>query len=601
MNDIKDNPNFRLKPVAEFLDGCHSFYIPSYQRGYRWDEKQVIDLCKDISDFAKDAKKGDFYCLQPIVVKEKRWNNGKSISGWEVIDGQQRLTTMLLYLSYLRANFDDAKKPGAVFYEIYYETRPKLNFDNLNYTKDIDSFYAYKAKETISKWFEDNKVKTSKIIEVLFDLYDEKVKEPQVKFIWYVVTNDNDINSIKTFNNLNKGKIHLTNSELIKALFILKSQEEKDEIKTENLDLKELSYEWNEIENALHDDRFWFFLANKDYNPATRIDIIFDFLTDKPAKADIDYSYRKFQELYDDKSSEYWIDKDIVNFTQAWDEVKKVYQTFVYWFENGTLYHYIGFLIDCGITLKQIFKECRTFNKFDTPKLLQTLIRKEVFKNIDVNELLYRDPNCKKTLLLFNIETCVLQQNDESSYFRFPFDLYKKYKWDIEHIDSQTENPLKEPRDKIVWLSYVQNLDCSEELKKKSSSLKLELEEKKKDIGNKFEDVYKDVLNSIRNKDDNNESKSDDSIENLTLLDAGTNRGYGNALFPTKRQTIIEKEHKGVFIPPCTKNLFLKYYTKNDKEASQWKNTWTKIDKEAYREAILNTIGYLVNDLTNGN
>lgn len=257
-----ENPNFRLKPVAEFLYSKHSFYIPSYQRGYRWDKKQVEDLCKDISDFAKEAKRGDFYCLQPIVVKEKQWRNGNDINGWEVIDGQQRLTTMLLYLSFLRENFDDAKKSDAKFYEIFYETRPKLDFSNIDYSKDIDSFHAYQAKQTISNWFHENKVKTSRIIEVLFDIYDENDNEPQVKFIWYVVSNNSDIESIKTFNNLNKGKIRLTNSELIKALFILKSQENK-----EKLDLNELAYEWNEIENALHNDSLWFFLTNKNYNP----------------------------------------------------------------------------------------------------------------------------------------------------------------------------------------------------------------------------------------------------------------------------------------------------------------------------------------------
>jgi len=601
MND-NNNPDFRLKPVAEFLDGNHSFFIPSYQRGYRWDIKQVEDLCKDIWDFAKDAKKRDFYCLQPIVVKEKQWNNGgKSINGWEVIDGQQRLTTLHIFLEYIkngsRTNFVIESEP----YEIYYKTRSILDFNNPVKSADIDSYYVFQTKNTIEQWFKKNKPRFSNLEDVLFNLYDEKDNEPQVKFIWYVVTNDSDIESIKTFNNLNKGKIRLTNSELIKALFILKSQEEKDGSKTEQLNLNELAYEWNEIENTLHNDNFWYFLANKNYNPATRIDIIFDFLTEKPLIADTDYSYRKFQELFDDSNSDFWNTKSVKNFTIAWEEVKKVYQTFVYWFENGTLYHYIGFLIECGISLKQIFYECNKTIKSNIPGLLQSIIREEIFKKIDINELMYNDPYCKKTLLLFNIETCVLQQDEDNSYYRFPFELYKKYNWDIEHIDSQTENPLKEVRDKIVWLSYVENLDCSEELKRKSASLKNELEKKKKDKGNKFDSVYKEVLHSIRNKNDKSaESESDDSIENLTLLDAGTNRGYGNALFPTKRQTIIEKEHKGTFIPPCTKNLFLKYYTKEDKEASQWKNAWTHVDKKAYREAIFNTIGYLVNDETNG-
>jgi len=45
------------------------FIIPAYQRGYRWDEKQVTELLDDLWEFInKEKKKGEFYCLQPIVV-----------------------------------------------------------------------------------------------------------------------------------------------------------------------------------------------------------------------------------------------------------------------------------------------------------------------------------------------------------------------------------------------------------------------------------------------------------------------------------------------------------------------------------------------------
>jgi uncharacterized protein with ParB-like and HNH nuclease domain len=595
-----NNPNFRLKPIAEFLDGEHHFNIPSYQRGYRWDKKQVEDLCKDIWDFARDAQNGDFYCLQPIVVKEKDWEkNGKKINGWEVIDGQQRLTTILLYLIYLRNNSDDAKNSNAAFYDINYETRPELNFNKIDYKDDIDSFYAYNANEVIRKWFENNQVKKSKIVEVLFDQYEEEVNkktEPQVKFIWYVVTNDNDIKSIKTFNNLNKGKISLTNAELIKALFILKSQEEKDKKKTEHLNINELAYEWNEIENTLHNNSFWYFIANKDYNPSTRIDIIFDFLTEKQSTSDSDYSYRKFQDLFDNPKTEFWENKDILNFTQAWEAVKKVHQTLVYWNENSTLYHYVGYLVACGVSLKVIFNNCNGKSKTQVTLALRSLIYDKILKNIDFNELVYdkRYDHCKNTLLLFNIESCIVQQElHEGAYYRFPFDLFKLYDWDIEHVDSQTENPLTEVKDKIVWLSYIDNLDCDKDLKQSCFELKKVLKEKKKDIGYKFGGLYKKVLSVVQSENKTKEAEDNDSIENLTLLDAGTNRGYGNALFPTKRKTIIEKDRNGIFIPPCTKNLFLKYYTKNDKSNTQWKNNWTQTDKKAYLKAIHETIDYL--------
>ena len=52
------------------LEGL-SFYIPNYQRGYRWTTQQVEDLLNDIYDFVNKSHQGDdFYCVQPLVVKE---------------------------------------------------------------------------------------------------------------------------------------------------------------------------------------------------------------------------------------------------------------------------------------------------------------------------------------------------------------------------------------------------------------------------------------------------------------------------------------------------------------------------------------------------
>ena len=57
-----------LKSVSELLG--MKFFIPSYQRGYRWTEQQVKDLLEDIWEFTKKKKQEyEFYCLQPLVVK----------------------------------------------------------------------------------------------------------------------------------------------------------------------------------------------------------------------------------------------------------------------------------------------------------------------------------------------------------------------------------------------------------------------------------------------------------------------------------------------------------------------------------------------------
>ncbi|MDE6027693.1 MAG: DUF262 domain-containing protein, partial [Muribaculaceae bacterium] len=81
-----------------------------------------------------------------------------------------------------------------------------------------------------------------------------------------------------------------------------------------------------------------------------------------------------------------------------------------------------------------------------------------------------------------------------------------------------------------------------------------------------------------------------DNISNLALLDYETNRSYGNAFFPLKRQRIIENDSMGVFVPIATKNLFLKYYTPNVGNMMQWTNEDGKNYIAAITELINNYI-----------
>lgn len=68
-----------------------NFWIPSYQRGYRWTADEVTKLLDDIWKSA-----GQPYSLQPIVVKKRE------VDAWELIDGQQRLTTLWLIFNYMQ-------------------------------------------------------------------------------------------------------------------------------------------------------------------------------------------------------------------------------------------------------------------------------------------------------------------------------------------------------------------------------------------------------------------------------------------------------------------------------------------------------------------
>ena len=74
---------FDLKSINQLIE--YSFFVPSYQRGYRWDTVQVYSLLNDINEFTPDFQ--SFYCLQPFVLKQIKE---------ELEEGRQKLLSTVL-------------------------------------------------------------------------------------------------------------------------------------------------------------------------------------------------------------------------------------------------------------------------------------------------------------------------------------------------------------------------------------------------------------------------------------------------------------------------------------------------------------------------
>ena len=189
--DNTSNSNFCPKPVAALITTKHHFVIPSYQRGYRWEEKQVIDLLEDIYEFAKQDKEDSYY-LQPLVVKPCKWifMDGTQVDAWEVLDGQQRLTTLRLILMFIFSNglmpLEKKIFSSEKIYNLTYTNRPQLDFENPNPLDNIDSYYLAVAKSVIEKWFIDHIQENvmTQMKECLLLSNNKKL----VKFIWYEVS-----------------------------------------------------------------------------------------------------------------------------------------------------------------------------------------------------------------------------------------------------------------------------------------------------------------------------------------------------------------------------------------------------------------------------
>ncbi len=566
------NNQIALKKINDILE--LNFFIPSYQRGYRWTEQQVNDLLNDIWEFINKPNKqqGEFYCLQPIVVKtctdefvknnqlESEFDN----KWYEVVDGQQRLTTIFIILSYLEKFLGEeslsssyGKSKFVLEYETRHETRNFLsNITNKEDYIGIDSYFIHKAYTTIESWFKGQK-QPKFVRDSILNAFmiDDDNKFP-IEIIWYELSSNDD--SIESFIRLNVGKIPLTNAELIKALF-LQERNFGDEVELRQL---EIAKEWDSIEYALQNNNFWAFLNETDSNIPARIEFLFDVMYKVAKKddseADNKYgtdqyaTFRFFNKKFDPSGN---LSKAVEN---SWNEIKDYFSAFEDWYNDNEWYHYIGYLIWAGTSIVDIYSLYKKSSKTEFKEKLVELVRKHI-GNIE-----YHDNNGKynvsvsyetdkKTLrsllLLYNIE--FILQKKESDYYRFPFDLFKDDKWDIEHISSQTTNELKDKKDQEEWLKVA--LDALDDKTKK------EFEDDNISSSTDFNLKRKWITEKVGEENIDEDLKN--CVGNLTLLNASINRGYGNAIFPAKRKVIIEHDKIGSFIPLCTKNVFLKYLT----------------------------------------
>lgn len=306
--------------IGELLDGRY-FYIPSYQRGYRWTDKQVDDLLRDLLCFANDTKDDyDFYCLQPIIARpitdEKKLKElFKDVSldvlqekgVWEIIDGQQRLTSIFLLYKYLVAkkgwDADTLKEEedGKELYHILYATREdssvfleNLNLDMIkseDIQKDnIDFYHMANAFRYIDNWIKnDGKIINQRynlggsldtVRNSFFSLLNgmRNTKTGSVQVLWYELAEDKEKSSIKEFQKINTGKIRLTDAELIKGLFLLNKNFEQS---SKFIKQSTLAIEWEFIENTLHANNVWYFLQKKGTDMLNRIDLLFSLIYKK--------------------------------------------------------------------------------------------------------------------------------------------------------------------------------------------------------------------------------------------------------------------------------------------------------------------------------
>ena len=555
MSGVKNAIKLETKLVGS-IQG--EFFVPSYQRGYRWGRDEVARLLDDIYSNGSNN-----YCLQPVVVKR----NGLR---YELIDGQQRLTTLLILLQYIKTEF----KPRIdIKYNLSYKTRPSSaaflrNIDQTKANDNIDYFHIAQAYQSIDEWFRTQ----PDAVVAADDMYGYLVKH--VKIIWYEVGENED--AIGLFTRLNIGKIPLTSAELVKAMFLCRGNS-----KTMTLERQEeIALQWDNIEKELHNESLWRFLTNRDCQ--TRIDLILELIAEKS----FDNKDKYFTFFYFDRL------RNQAGLDDIWKRIQHTFLILKDWYENHDLYHQIGYLIasKSNWTLQRIFSSSLGKTKRQFKEMLDTAIAETIaLKNRNYADLSYEKPNeydrISRLLLLYNVETV---RNIAGQTQRFPFDQYKSNKggtWSLEHIHAQQSEGLQKQEQWKQWLELhipsVKSLELSsrglsDRMKNAIGKTKLE--------GDEFEEIQQEVVELLSAQG----YMELHSIGNLALLRTNDNAVLNNSTFDVKRNEIIRMDKAGQYIPFCTRMVFLKYYTPS---ADNQLHFWGQADRIAYVQDINRVLG----------
>ena len=585
-----------LKSVNELLG--MKFFVPSYQRGYRWTERQVKDLLDDLNEFKpqelQDSKEKTWYCLQPLVVKEMDSERKKecaildSEQWYEVIDGQQRLTTIYIILKILSEN--------TTLPTVQYQTRPKsseflANIINENDGANIDFHFMLSTKNVV------NAKKNAKEDPLKPDFVD-KIKN-SCKVIWY----ETQDNAYEVFKRLNSGKISLSNAELVKALLLKDDNFTGMNADAMRLKQLEMAGEWDRMEQTLHDNSFWYFINPQPEDArfeCTRIDFLLEMILRSKKNDKKEYKYDIEKEL---RLNDYFIfstySETIAKegWEIQWSSIQRFFRIMKAWYDNRQLYHYIGYLMNqkgsdnmsmlrdllCdaenpkGTFLSSLISRCqKSLGIGEKPK-------DKVIVEVNFASWKYGPNNDEihNVLLLFNLATT---QNQISEVSRYPFDKHfeaAKKKWSLEHIHAQNEKP------KTEWLD-----DEINQLKQFAKSFRFTANEP--DTVDKMSTDFVNSINkeSIVAKDENEqyplykvvvgammgisikrlnntfvlekEFEKDDHLTNMALLQGDKNAAFNNKLYPEKRAKLAEYENvekESLFVPICTRNVFFKHYS----------------------------------------
>lgn len=561
------------------------YYIPLYQRGYKWTSNQIIKLLEDINNFERQP--GKFYCVQNITLvpnKEKKCYN--------VVDGQQRLTTMSLLLSVLDASELVEKKLQFPENSIRHYTNKFVKnwiigdadlpdswdefiaHDN-NYDHQ-DIYHLFSGYKTIEKWITTN--------EVSKDEFKDKLLQ-DVKFICNVIEGEKEE---KIFGNLNSKRIYLDGADLVRAILITRVTQEG--AKTDTIkDIVRINERRVRIGWELdHINQWWNQSEVKAYfKPFMQLSVSGDIHFDIEK-----HPINQLLMLY--ASSKGWDSlsleniEQLENTTKLYNELQDLHFEMVDWFTHSELYHYLGFLFHQSSVEKDFYEvlayfrtKCKTKKDFSV-YLLQK-IEKDLFGDKTIDEVFeenkkwYSEENLVPILVFLDLIEA-LKENRKKLHVT----AFLKKDNDIEHIYPQ--NPRNE-KDKRGYLTYLIELNP-----KILADSRL--------VDTRIKDLSEFVMDELI--EDYRQKISTDSIGNLVLLYYKINRSLQNKHYAYKRKRVLDEYNAGVYIQPHTLKVFSRYFQDSESEYTDGK-FWTQEDIDENENHIKKTMEKFFKNLKNEN
>ncbi|MEI6767124.1 MAG: DUF262 domain-containing protein [Bacteroidota bacterium] len=596
---------------GDYLKDNQSYNIPEYQRGYKWTDKQIYQLLDDINEFETGGDQDLFYCLQNITVVLNSDNK------FNVVDGQQRLTTLALLLAYLGESekvqsklLYSVREPSNDFIQQVISNKNSF-LTNIVANNDFDAFlletasngkdydyqdiyFMYEAIHTIDNWFNDN-------VSVVKISFTEKLLH-NVKLIVNRIENTKEQ---ELFMNLNAGKVQLDGSDLVRAILITRvaKQEMEEFDSTEVRDVVRLNERRIRIGWELDELNAWWSMENvlEYFSTFTKLKtgeketIKFDQI-----KHPINLLYKIWAEsIIDENGKQKYSDLKLNYFetqnTIAIDlyiSIILLHRTLKDWYDDREIYHFLGFLFSQSST--RFNKIWNKWNEKDVTRskfiaFLKAEIQESIFGkepnggvedtgtqfwldrikdyNSENPTNWYETGKLEKILLILDViehsqtrEIGIPLPYLKSRYF-------KNFKEDIEHIYPGTPQEISDKKFKDLP-------DPMKSIKDYVSLLNKGYDGDKKIIWKISSDLWNGLLNEEKSnklselKREIHQKRPINSIGNLVLLHLSINRGFGNDYYTDKRISVISNTENGEYIRQHTLKVFVKQ-TQNE-DISNW-------------------------------